>query len=281
MNKIRISSIQRGCVYDGPGVRTTVFLKGCNLHCPWCCNPENINYKEEWYIDESRCINKKNIISKLCKECLFPKTKEVYPKCPFKVFESVSKDYSPSQLINELKKDYDIFKDSNGGVTFSGGEPLLHSTDLIPILKELSTNNISIWFETSLFVPQENVKLIIPYTQGIYVDLKLQPEIGFLNNLSYIDIIRKNLSIIQTTNIDIHYRIVFTDNTLKELRAICKYLNDWNIQSLEVLQCHNLGEFKMIKLGHTPQKIKFTEKLCKEFVEALIKNGVSVIYNSL
>lgn len=53
MNKIRIISIQRGCVYDGPGVRTTVFLKGCNLHCPWCCNPESINYKEEWYIDET------------------------------------------------------------------------------------------------------------------------------------------------------------------------------------------------------------------------------------
>lgn len=191
MNKIRISSIQRGCVYDGPGVRTTVFLKGCSLHCPWCCNPESISYKEEWYIDETRCISKKNIISKLCKECPFPKTQKIYPQCPYKVFEPVSKDYTASKLINELKKDYNIFKDSNGGVTFSGGEPLLHSTDLIPVLKELSKNNIPIWFETSLFVSQDNVKQIIPYTQGIYIDLKLQPKIGYLNTPSYIDTISK------------------------------------------------------------------------------------------
>lgn len=281
MNKIRIISIQRGCVYDGPGVRTTVFLKGCNLHCPWCCNPESINYKEEWYIDETRCIKKKNIISNLCKECMFPKTREIYPKCPFKVFEPVSKDYTTSQLINELKKDYNLFKETNGGVTFSGGEPLLHSADLIPVLKELSSNNISIWFETSLFVSQENIKKIIPYTQGIYVDLKLQPQIGYLDKPSYIDTIYKNLSIIRKTDIHIHYRMVFTDDITKNFKAVFNLLSNWKIQFLEILQCHNLRESKIIKLGHKFQKIQFTEKLCKEFIESLIENGISVKYNSL
>lgn len=89
--KVRVSNIQRFCLHDGPGIRTTVFLKGCNLKCPWCANPENIDFEIATYIDE---VNKeKNIIGK---------------------------DINEDELFSEIMKDKHYYNFNNGGVTFSG-----------------------------------------------------------------------------------------------------------------------------------------------------------------
>lgn len=75
--------------------------------------------------------------------------------------------------------------------------------------------------------------------------------------------------------------MVFTDDILKDFKTVFKYLNNWDIHSLEVLQCHNLRESKIIKLRYNLQKIQSTGRFCKDFIESLIENGITVKYNSL
>ena len=104
--KVRVSNIQRFSLHDGPGIRTTVFLKGCNLRCPWCSNPENIDFEPTKYINEN--------------------TKEQG------IF---GKDIEMSELFEEIMKDKQYYNMNDGGVTFSGGEPLLQIKVIEPLLK--------------------------------------------------------------------------------------------------------------------------------------------------
>ena len=122
-----VTNIQHFCLHDGYGIRTTVFLKGCSLRCPWCANPENINMNIEKYVEK---LNNKEI----------------------------EKNYGFNITIDELYSE--IVKDKNfysngGGVTFSGGEPILQINELEDLLIKLNNENINITFETALFVPKD------------------------------------------------------------------------------------------------------------------------------
>lgn len=133
---LKITNIQRGCVYDGPGVRTTVFLRGCTYRCPWCCNPETISERDH-YLDWAKCQDYKGRTSTLCDSCERLGGKKPLSECPFGVYEKTYKEYDAKSLERELEKDYELMRASGGGVTFSGGEPLLFAKELEPILESL------------------------------------------------------------------------------------------------------------------------------------------------
>ena len=118
---ILVTNIQRMCFHDGPGIRTTVFLKGCNLHCPWCANPENISFKPQTYIDNG-------------------------------ILGTYGKEYTHEELIKSLLKDRNFYGE-DGGVTFSGGEPLLHMRKLSSVLDSLAQGDISVAIESAMQVP--------------------------------------------------------------------------------------------------------------------------------
>ena len=130
---LRITNIQHFSLHDGPGIRTTVFLKGCNLKCPWCANPE--------------CISS-----------------EIQGEFGY--------DIPLAKLENEIIKDEPFYK-TGGGVTFSGGEPLLQINNLEPLLNSLKNKNINICFETALFVPEKYLKIAKKYCDEFIVDIKM------------------------------------------------------------------------------------------------------------
>lgn len=139
-----ITNIQRFSLHDGPGIRTTVFLKGCSIKCPWCSNPENIkNYPEVYYKDG---------------------VKGIY-----------GKEFSLDEIYAEIVKDR-VFYEDNGGVTFSGGESLLYVDELLPLMNKLKKENITIAVETCLFVPRQKLEKVIPYIDFFYVDMKILDE---------------------------------------------------------------------------------------------------------
>lgn len=236
---VRITNIQHFCLHDGPGIRTTVFLKGCNLTCPWCANPENISYAIEKYDED-------------------------------KVF---GYDINLKDLKKEILKDKTFYTLNNGGVTFSGGEPLLQIKELEPLLKDLKSENINICFETALQVPKENIKLALDYVDEFFVDIKILLEEECKNILNgNIKLYRSNVKFLLENNKNVTFRIPLVESyttTEENINLILNLLNKYPEQKVEIFEIHDLGEKKYIKLNK--EMPKFNEipedKLNKIFDE--------------
>ena len=272
-NKIRVASIQRLCVNDGPGVRTVVFLKGCYLECPWCCNPETIHYDQDHFYKRGQCLES----SIVCATCKKNDRKNNHDNCPFNIYEKTYQDYTVDELYNLLYRDYSIYK-TGGGVTFSGGEPLFQTQQILPLLQKLKQNGISTAIETTLYAPIEYCNLIYPYIDFWIVDLKLQ--YGFIKNKNYTiskSSFDKNLKTLQlsTKQQNILYRMVIMSEILKEHDIIGKRLSEYNIKQLELLPCHSLAKKKYQELGKTFHQFGSpTQKELSEFKEKLIKHSI-------
>lgn len=276
MKPLRITNIQRGCVYDGPGVRTTVFLKGCTLKCPWCCNPETICFDEQWFIDDDKCLFKQGVQSKLCEQCERLNGPVSIYECPFGVSEKTSKDYSIDDLFHELIKDIDLFKETGGGVTFSGGEPLLYSEELVPLLKKLKAAGVNIVIETTLMTNLNNIILINPFIDSYIVDLKLQPQMCLYDDLYSTRIQASKDLIIKKSLL---FRLVFVDQLSEKSNDVKEKLLSLGVNNLELLLCHNLGQKKYEMLSVSSNDYTADRHLATKFVEYLksFLIGVSIL----
>lgn len=275
MNIIRVVSIQRGCVYDGPGIRTTVFLKGCTLHCPWCCNPETISFESDFFYHENRCLRNKNIQSLLCKQCVRNGSDRKVEYCPFEVIEPSFKDYTLEELSLEILKDEELYKESGGGITFSGGEPLLWIEKLYPLLKTLKQRNINIAFETSLYVQEKDLLLTLKYVDIFIIDLKLQKDYP-QNKQKYLEIITKHIELITRKGVDLIYRMVFINTMIENTIEIIEYLKLIEIEKIELLLCHNLAAEKYKKIGIHNIDYTAREDLFRKFSEVMKMAGINV-----
>lgn len=153
MCKVLIADIQRASMHDGPGLRTTVFFKGCPLNCAWCHNPECISFEKEVLNYPEKCIG-----CQKCDEGCFSGAKVI-----------CGKEYNKEELLEEILIDKAHFK-NGGGVTFSGGEPMCQKEFLLEMISSLKAMNISTAIETSLIYFDERVFSEIDY---IMADLKL------------------------------------------------------------------------------------------------------------
>ena len=244
MQFIEVANIQRASIHDGSGLRTTIFLKGCHLNCPWCCNPETKS-ENLFFTDWSKCLHKKDIYSKLCVNCSLKGGTRPLEMCPFNVCFPTFKKYTCVDLFNILKKDFSIFN-INGGVTFSGGEPLLQTEVLLPLLKSLKKNNIHVAVESTLYVRRDYIDKIEHFIDEWIIDLKLQPQM-FLLQGNYLNIIKNNLLKIKNKKLTI--RLVIIKGLEKYIEQIVHFLKDININHIEILKCHNLAENKYRKLN--------------------------------
>lgn len=181
-----IFNIHHFALDDGPGIRTTVFLKGCSLSCTWCHNPESMSPYREIAFYPSLCIqcgdcgkvcpenaiemtNAKRIIRDRCTSC--GKCADI---CPSTALAVIGRHYSVDELVETLMKDRLFYETSNGGVTFSGGEPAIHTEYLKAVMKELKKNNIHIAVQTAgMFDLTEFRTKLLPYIDLIYYDLKI------------------------------------------------------------------------------------------------------------
>lgn len=245
--KVRISNIQRFSLHDGPGIRTTIFLKGCNLRCPWCANPESMDFESTPYINKN--------------------TKEQG------VF---GQDLEPLDIFEEIIKDKQYYKMNKGGVTFSGGEPLLQIKALEPLLQKLKQEKIHMCIETALQVPSELVEIAIKYIDEFIIDIKILDSEECKKTLNGdIELYNKNLKILsEQEKINIFRIPLVNEYTLKQnnIEKILELLVKYRFQKVEIFKIHNLAESKYQSIGK--QMEKFTEIEDKE-VEKLynkIKN---------
>lgn len=243
MDKIAITNIQRLCVNDGPGVRTVVFLHGCSLHCPWCCNPETIHSNIKIF-DKGTCSYPSCKI--YCKQCEKFDGKRPINDCPIHAYEKTYKEYSTDELMAIL---------TNGkidGITFSGGEPLLQINALLPVIKYLRKNSVSVAFETSLYVPYKNLEQALPYVDHWLIDLKFQ--YGYIPNKEYqisSNEVFDNLERIKMNvpSENLTFRMVLMHESMANADVIIKKLLANKISKIELLEYHSLAENKYRQLN--------------------------------
>ena len=277
--KIRVTAIQRLCVHDGPGVRTTVFLKGCYLQCPWCCNPETINYEKDALYDKGIC--KKDKASIVCRGCVLVDGNRMIEECPIGAFERTYSDYETDELYNLLMKDKNLYE-HGGGITFSGGEPLLQTRQIALLLQRLRECGIHISVETSLYVPSLLLGLVKPYIDYWIIDLKYQygyianHDMGILN----IDV-DKNLLFIQkaVSSARICYRMVVMKEIIDKIPSIAGELKSHHVNDIELLAYHYLGKNKYKELDKPCHQFgTLTKSELEQCVTLLDNHGVKARY---
>lgn len=216
-----VTNIQRFSLHDGPGIRTTVFLKGCSLHCPWCSNPENVNGSLEMYRDNSGV-------------------------------HYYGKEMTLSYIFQECIKDR-LYYVNGGGVTFSGGEPLLYVSRLEPLLKMLKHEDISLCAETALFVNPESVELAALYFDYFCVDIKILDK-GLCDSVlgGNIDMYMNNVSYLIKSGRKIQFRMplipLFTMKR-ENVDSVVNFCVINGIRDIELIKGHNLAEKKYLTLG--------------------------------
>jgi pyruvate formate lyase activating enzyme len=262
-----IFNIQRFSIHDGPGIRTTVFLKGCNLHCFWCHNPEAISNLPEIQFFPDKCItcgacvevcpedaqllrgNQRLYLRELCTVC-----KECTDECFSGALVVSGKEYNTDEVIEEIKRDQEYYRFSGGGVTFSGGEPLLQQ----PFLKEMLIACQALDYHTAVDtagnVPWKILEEVVPLTDLFLYDMKAFNEdthrkgTGVSNQR-----ILENLLQLSKTAKEIWIRIPVIpelNDSINEIDRIAAFLAPMkNISWIELLPFHTLGSEKYPSLG--------------------------------
>ena len=166
-----IFNIQRFSIHDGGGIRTIIFFKGCALHCPWCSNPEGISAKRQLLRNDKRCLRCSATDAYHCTNS--PQ------ECPVNALSYCGDIYSIEQLVEEVARDQIMYDEDDGGLTLSGGEPLLYPEFLKEFLPRLKPWMNSIAVETSGNIPFHNIHAVLPYIDLFLYDLKILDSHSF------------------------------------------------------------------------------------------------------
>lgn len=236
-----IFSIQRNSIVDGPGIRTTVFFKGCNLKCKWCHNPESQNLKKEILFYKNKCNG--------CGRCrdLTPEAENFI--CFNGAKEICGKDYTPQELLTEIIKDKVFYDASTGGVTFSGGECMLQIDFLKEILEKCKECGIHTAVDTAGKLPWKYFEQIIPYTDLFLYDIKAVSENLHIEGTHFSNkVILSNLKRLSDNydgEIIIRVPIIPNFNAKpEEIKKIANFLSGVKYKSIELLSYHRMSEHK-------------------------------------
>jgi len=266
-NRPLVYHLHRFALDDGPGIRTTVFLKGCPLSCLWCHNPESMDSEREIAFYPEACIqcgdcqkacpegairmdSAGRIDRKLCTRCGL-----CTQVCPSTALKNVGEYYTPDELTDILMQDRVFYETSQGGVTFSGGEPTLYPDYVGEVMKRLKGKNIHLAIQTSgMFVFSEFEQKILPYLDLIFYDLKLfDPELHVhYTGQSNERIIDNLLQLRKSSAIQIIPRIPLVPGitaTQDNLASIAGFLADSGFRSYELLPYHRGGMSKRLAVG--------------------------------
>lgn len=255
MLKGKIFDIERNSFVDGPGIRTTVFFKGCNLKCAWCHNPESQSSSVQMLFYKNKCIGCGKCLS-VCennlKSCDFCGKCELF--CPTDARKICGKNYTLNEVFAEVIKDKSFYDNSDGGVTFSGGECMLQIDFLTELLKLCKENCIHTAVDTAGCVDFKSFEKILPYTDLFLYDVKcfnseMHKKYTGVGN----ELILENLKRLLNLNSKIWIRIPVisgVNDNIAEMESINNFLKKYGTpEKIELLPYHAMGDNKYNALG--------------------------------
>ena len=261
-----VFDIQKFCIYDGPGIRTTVFLKGCNIRCQWCHNPESFAAKPQLSFDKDKCVgcgdcarvceqgvhSFKNGLHKVdfskciaCGKCV--------DACVFQALKIFGKEMTADQVLAEVMKDKKYYKD-DGGVTISGGEPSFQFEFLMELLRKFKEAGLHICLETNGIMSSEKIRMISQYVDLFLLDYKatgfeLHKKLTGASNEQML----KNLNLLESLDKPVVLRCPVIpglndqDEHFEKIKELKKQHK--NIRKVEIMAYHSLGKCKWDSLG--------------------------------
>jgi len=294
-----IFNIQKFSVHDGPGIRTTVFLKGCPLSCRWCSNAESMNPEPEPGIIIERCTGcgecvsgcpqnalkigeeRVNIDRSMCNAC-----GECVPSCPEEAITIYGKMVSIDDVLKQVLKDKAFYSGSDGGVTVSGGEPLRQPEFVKELFRKCKEEGISTCLDTCGYASGEALRDVLQYTDNVLIDLKhmnTDKHRAFTGVDN--DRIKENAAIVSESKADVLFRIPLIggvnadEDNIRKTAAFINSLGEGN--QVEILPYHRLGIGKYKILGRdypgkdfeTPDE-ETMEKLKQIFIHSGIQCDV-------
>lgn len=251
--KATVFDIAKCSYVDGPGTRTTVFLKGCNLRCKWCHNPEGLSAEKQlmFYADKcdkcGKCLavcphNLKNCDA--CGRC------EVY--CHSGARKLAGQEMTAAEVVHEVKKDKIFYDLSGGGVTFSGGECMLRPDFLAEALEDCKAAGIRTAIDTAGNVPWESFKKVLPFTDLFLYDVKcISGGLHRAGTGCGNEVILENLKkLSECAEVTVRIPVVggFNDSAA-EMQKIAAFLSALRVKNTELLPYHGMAEKKYAALG--------------------------------
>ena len=264
-----VFKIQRFSLHDGPGIRTTVFFKGCPLRCFWCHNPEGQIFEKDLMFYASKCkvcgkcikecpkgairIFRGRIITDLS-ECI--KCGRCVAVCPNQAREVIGTEMNVEDIVNIVLKDRDFYEQSGGGATISGGEPLANVQSL-ELLKRLKCEHINTAVETSGYCSWESIQDIVRYTDLFLYDLKVaDPQKHMEYTGSSVELIIDNLKKLIAGGSEVLVRIPLVNGVnakLKDMEQVDAVLKYCGIHKIELLSFHDYAKNKYDALARNYQ----------------------------
>jgi pyruvate formate lyase activating enzyme len=298
MAKGIIFDIKRYAIHDGPGIRTTIFLKGCSLRCQWCQNPEGQETNPEIILRSSRCATECNECVSVCPQDAISKDRnsieidrakcdlcrKCEEVCAYEALEVVGREVTAKELMDEIEKDKIFFDESGGGITFSGGEPLMQLDFLEALLKEIKKENIHVTLDTSGYVSFEDLDRISDKVDLFLYDLKIMDNekhekyTGVSNKL-----ILENLRKLAERGKSVAVRIplvsgINDDN--QSIHILVDFLQSLkNINQISLLSYHRGGreKYKRLRKEKLPKTFHSpSDKRIEEIEKILADSGFSV-----
>lgn len=260
-----IFDIQRFCLFDGDGIRTTVFFKGCPLRCEWCCNPESQSFAPELLIkpwdgcaDCLRCIDKceRGVLSFKNGKVVADESKCGYcasceSLCAFDKIKVAGKSYTVDDVMDIILKDKDYYDDSNGGVTLSGGEVTAHGDFVTALMDRLEKEGISVMIETCGYADGDTFAKIAGRAKRVYFDIKLidsteHEKYAGKGNALILENLKRAASITETV---VRVPLIPGVNMNGDFyRALGELVESVSVKAVELLPYHRLGVAKYKEL---------------------------------